>query len=59
MVVIRVYLVPNGYEDYVCESVTIRPALGEHEAVVNGGEFDGKIIPHAAGAKWLRSRKVA
>lgn len=37
MVVIRVYLVPKGYEDYVCESVTIRPTLGGHEAVINGG----------------------
>ena len=58
MVVVRVYLLPKGYEDYRCDSVTIQPVLGGHNAIINGGNDDGKIIHNVAGAKWLRSKKV-
>lgn len=53
MVKIRIYKAPKGYIDVMCESVTIEPVLGGHQATINGGERNGEIISDVYGAKVL------
>ena len=50
---IRIYVLPKGYIDVICDSVTMAPVLGGSQAVINGGNRDGEIIKNVRGAKLL------
>ena len=54
MTKIRVYFLPKGYKDFICDSVTIEPILGGHKATVNGGKHDGEVIKDGYGARVIK-----
>ena len=49
----RVYLEPKGYEDYECCYVELKKIMGGWQAIIVGGEHDGKHIDYVRGARML------
>ena len=54
LAIIRVYLLPKGYTDFICNGVEVYPIEGRHDAKVIGGEQDGTILVNVRGAKVIK-----
>ena len=52
MNLIRIYHMPKGYTDVVCESVEIDTKISK--VTIRGGQQDGKEYYHSRGAKVLK-----
>ena len=52
MNLIRIYHMPKGYTDVVCESVEIDTKI--FKVTIRGGQQDGKEYYHSRGAKVLK-----
>ena len=55
MVRIRVYFMPKGYTDIICDSVIYNN--GNNTVKIIGGKEDGVIYNNCAGARMLRLKK--
>ena len=55
MVRIRVYFMPKGYIDIICDSVIYNNA--DHTVKIIGGKEDGVIYNNCVGARMLRGRR--
>ena len=53
MVKIRIYFIPSGYKDIVCEAVNFNAK--DNFVIVIGGKEDGEIYENCKGAKMLNS----
>ena len=52
MTKIRVYHIPNGYTDVICDGVTVVP--NKNQCIVRGGPDDGKIFENSSGAQVIK-----
>ena len=48
--IIRLYFIPKGYRDFVCDSISFRLKEGKYVAVIIGGENDGEEYQNVRGA---------
>ncbi len=51
MNLIRIYFMPKGYEDIICNSVEI---TSSNDAIIRGGKLDGKKFYLVRGAMLLK-----
>ena len=52
MCLIRIYHIPKGYTDVICNSVDVDGKI--FKVTVRGGQQDGKEYYHSSGAKVLK-----